>query len=110
MEGVGAGVIDGMARHAAGTARAAPTSASRGAAAHVHNGQKVLSGGHGMLSAADAASVTAAIAKEHRKPRTRQPQARGQGEREEFCVESELDALIPLLPTETRAHALASER
>ena len=45
--------------------------------------------------------MTAAIAKEHRKPRTRQPQARGQGEREEFCVESELDALIPLLPTET---------
>ena len=63
--------------------------------------QKVLSAGAGRLQLSAAAAVVKEIDRLHRKPRARRPRVREQEDQEEFCLESELDALLPLLPCET---------
>ena len=90
----------------AGVARREPAAVAGGLLAR----KKVLSAEGGALSGAAAAAVRKAIDKKHRKPRARRPQVREQEEREDFCLESELDALIPLLPEETVLSMLGGER
>ena len=90
----------------AGFAHREPAAAAGGLPAR----QKVLSTACCALTGEAAAAVKKVIDKRHRKPRAKRPQVREQEEREDFCLESELDALIPLLPEETVLSMLGGER
>ena len=71
---------------------------------------KLLSMCGSPLTGGAALAVSKGIEKAHRKPRGKAPKFKSAKEREAFALESEIDALIPLLPTETMVSMFGGPR